>query len=343
MSATPQTLVAPPVIPQSPTLQAAPVQVPSQAPMAQPVAPQPLAAQPVAFGAPASPIDGTQAAVAPGNKSFLVAFLLALFLGVLGADRFYLGKTKTAIIKLLTLGGLGIWATVDLILTLANQTKASDGSELRGYESNRVTAVIIMVAWLVVCAIFGVYDLLVFNKAAHDIKKLNGVTYSCTGSKCSASSGAKAKSVTKETPLGQAATGNGDAADFRVQLSDVNPVPATSGDAPNASNRYLEVDFTVSNQGKKENFLPGTFYYQTAAGKLYNDTTTQGSGPNINSKNVSLADTTKPLLVAARLKPGQTSSYYLLFQVLTDDAGKIVWFDGTYDTSSPKLAIFDLQ
>lgn len=43
-----------------------------------------------------------------------VAWLLWLFLGALGAHRFYLGKTTSAIIMLLTLGGLGFWALIDV-------------------------------------------------------------------------------------------------------------------------------------------------------------------------------------------------------------------------------------
>jgi len=43
------------------------------------------------------------------------AFLLCWFFGVFGAHRFYMGKTGSAIVQLLTLGGFGIWALIDLI------------------------------------------------------------------------------------------------------------------------------------------------------------------------------------------------------------------------------------
>ena len=46
------------------------------------------------------------------GKAYIVTFLLALLLGVLGADRFYLGKIGTGILKLVTVGGLGIWSKI---------------------------------------------------------------------------------------------------------------------------------------------------------------------------------------------------------------------------------------
>jgi len=50
------------------------------------------------------------------DRRILPAFILCFFLGVFGAHRFYAGKTLTAVLQLLTLGGLGIWMLVDLIL-----------------------------------------------------------------------------------------------------------------------------------------------------------------------------------------------------------------------------------
>lgn len=64
----------------------------------------------------------------PPLRSRLVAWLLALFLGFIGADRFYLRRPVTGTLKLLTLGGAGIWWARDLLHV--TRTGASDGSRL---------------------------------------------------------------------------------------------------------------------------------------------------------------------------------------------------------------------
>jgi hypothetical protein len=55
------------------------------------------------------------------EKKLIPAALLCFFLGVFGAHRFYVGKTGTAILQLVTLGGLGLWMLYDLILILTGQ------------------------------------------------------------------------------------------------------------------------------------------------------------------------------------------------------------------------------
>lgn len=68
---------------------------------------------------------------AVGNRDWSTAMLLSFFLGFLGVDRFYLGQTGLGIIKLLTLGGCGIWKVVDIVLIALNKLPDAEGRGLR--------------------------------------------------------------------------------------------------------------------------------------------------------------------------------------------------------------------
>lgn len=52
-------------------------------------------------------------------------------LGGLGVHRFYTGNTTTGIIMLLTLGGCGIWALIDIIMIACNTYVDGNGQHLK--------------------------------------------------------------------------------------------------------------------------------------------------------------------------------------------------------------------
>jgi len=68
------------------------------------------------------------------DKSRGVALALAVFLGVFGAHRFYVGKVNAGILMACTLGGLGVWYLYDCILVGAGQFRDSDGRLVRRWD-----------------------------------------------------------------------------------------------------------------------------------------------------------------------------------------------------------------
>ena len=118
----------------------------------QPDAPRGAVAQPPAPGyrrfatppVPSAGLEGSQGALQPGagalpvgagwdersDRRILPAFLLCFLLGVFGAHRFYAGKPGTAVLQLLTLGGLGIWALVDLVLIVTGSFNDGRGRRI---------------------------------------------------------------------------------------------------------------------------------------------------------------------------------------------------------------------
>lgn len=114
---------------------------------------------PTTPGYPAAPAYGAAAPwpgaspVPESDKSFVVTWLFALLLGTLGVDRFYLGKIGTGIAKLLTIGGLGVWTLVDLVLVLTGAQRDRQGRPLAGYRQHRVTAWVVTGIWVVLSGI----------------------------------------------------------------------------------------------------------------------------------------------------------------------------------------------
>ncbi|MDR3505002.1 MAG: TM2 domain-containing protein [Acidocella sp.] len=68
-------------------------------------------------------------------KNPVVAFGCDGFIGSLGIDRFYIGDTLLGVIKLLTLGGFGIWTFIDLFL-IAGRTRDKNIQMARDLKSS---------------------------------------------------------------------------------------------------------------------------------------------------------------------------------------------------------------
>ena len=64
------------------------------------------------------------------TTDWLTLFLLTFFVGVLGVHRFYVGKIGTGVLMLITLGGLGVWFLVDLLLVVTGQFTNKDGQKI---------------------------------------------------------------------------------------------------------------------------------------------------------------------------------------------------------------------
>lgn len=82
----------------------------------------------------ASAITRTTRDPAASRCSRLVAIFLVVMLGLFGAHRFYAGRIGSALGMLFTLGGLGIWWLIDIIIVTTGQLIDSEGKRVSEWE-----------------------------------------------------------------------------------------------------------------------------------------------------------------------------------------------------------------
>jgi TM2 domain-containing membrane protein YozV len=119
--------------------------------------------------------------VVDNRRHFLAVFFFSLIFGIFGVDRFYLGKTWTGLLKLLTLGGFGLWAMVDLSMVMSGAMRDAQGQEMlefaryKKFASRTLAWLSVVILILVVLTIYlAVYQVTQFiqNGGIQGIKEL---------------------------------------------------------------------------------------------------------------------------------------------------------------------------
>ena len=83
---------------------------------------------------PEDELDEFEPGELTSDKNRLLAAILAFFFGVFGAHRFYAGKMPTAIMQLLTIGGLGVWAFIDFLIIVFGEFTDANGDKIVKWE-----------------------------------------------------------------------------------------------------------------------------------------------------------------------------------------------------------------
>jgi len=249
--------------------------------------------------------DLVQSQARTSGKSFLTAFLLSLFLGIIGADRFYLGYKWLGVFKLITIGGLGIWAFVDQVLLISNNIKTKNAIILVGYKKYRLPAFILFILF------WGGIELL--------------FSYNIPFIKQSITSTIPSLSMNKNVQNSVSSHG------FSVNIKNADKNPKVTGDKPGKGFIYIAFDVSVTNNNWKNAVTPGMFYFQDAiTGKLFMPADILGY-PSYNWIISSLSQkhstiSGKNPLMTTEIPAGQTvNNLYLIYQIPPEEKGKLIW------------------